>query len=211
MKKVLLILFTGILLYSCDTRQDVYDTGISDPCFEGTMMDYLRSDDYNWKLTVEMIERAGLTDLFEGKVDTLPEITFWGFKSYSVLLYLLENDLESVDELTPSECRESVLKHVTKGKHLKDSFAFRDVNFDINDARQTGVVEYATLGKNKLKPYREKTAYAGVPDAGAVIMYLFSTTYNWGEGIMVPMATPDIQPYNGVVHALNYNYRLGEI
>lgn len=101
--------------------------------------------------------------------------------------------------------------HVTKGKHLKDSFAFRDINYEINDPKQTGVKEYPTLGKNILKPYREKTAYADIPDMGAVILYLFSMTYNYGEGTKVPMASPDIQPVNGVVHALNYNYRLGEI
>ena len=32
------------------------------------MMDYMRGDTYNWELTVQMIEHAGLTDLFEGKV-----------------------------------------------------------------------------------------------------------------------------------------------
>ncbi|MFR7807856.1 MAG: hypothetical protein ACLU4N_00325 [Butyricimonas faecihominis] len=73
MKKILiiLVLFLVFCNISC-TRQGVYDTGISSPYFDGTIMDYLRSDDYNWQLTVEMIEHAGLTDLFEGK-DACPK------------------------------------------------------------------------------------------------------------------------------------------
>ena len=38
-------------------------------------------------------------------------------------------------------------------------------------------------------------------------MYL----YSFDAMEMVPLASPDIQPLNGVVHALNYNYVLGRI
>ena len=47
----------------------------------------MRGDTYNWELTVQMIEHAGLTDLFEGKVDTMPVITFWGIP-YNVLFLI---------------------------------------------------------------------------------------------------------------------------
>ena len=53
----------------------------------------------------------------------------------------------------------------------------------------------------------EKTNYGGVTDAGAIFMYL----YSFDAMEMVPLASPDIQPLNGVVHALNYNYVLGKI
>ena len=52
-----------------------------------------------------------------------------------------------------------------------------------------------------------KTNYGGVTDAGAIFMYL----YSFDAMEMVPLASPDIQPLNGVVHALNYNYVLGKI
>ena len=91
MKKIAIIIFVLAGFAACDTRQDVIDTGISSPYFEGNMMEYLRSDAYNWELTVQMIERAGLTDLFEGRVDSLSEITFFAPKSYSVLRFLLDS------------------------------------------------------------------------------------------------------------------------
>ena len=66
MKKIWLLWGIIALVWACDTEQKVIDTGVSNPYFDGTIMDYLRSNDKNWDLTVEMIEHADLTDLFEG-------------------------------------------------------------------------------------------------------------------------------------------------
>ena len=92
---------------SCDTQQNVINSGVSSPYHDCTILDYLRGDEYNWELTVAMIERAGLQDLFEGRVDSLPEITFFAPPSYCILRYLWDNNMESVDELTPEFCRKT--------------------------------------------------------------------------------------------------------
>lgn len=76
------------LCVSCDTQQNVINSGVSSPYHDCTILDYLRGDEYNWELTVAMIERAGLQDLFEGRVDSLPEITFFAPPSYCILRYL---------------------------------------------------------------------------------------------------------------------------
>ena len=54
-------------LSACDTKQDWFDSGISSPYHDCSIMEYLQKDTANWKLTVELIERAELTQLFEGK------------------------------------------------------------------------------------------------------------------------------------------------
>ena len=194
-------------LTGCDTKQNWIDTGVSSPYHDCSIMEYLRGDAYNWELTVEMIERADLTDLFEGQVDTLPEITFFGIPSYSILRYLWDNDMESVSELTPAFCRETILNHVVKGKYLKADIAYRNPNYLITDPQQDGGTELITLGGRQLKAYVDKSEYGGVPDAGAETMYL----YSFSAYTQVPLASPDIQPLNGVVHALNYNFVLGRI
>ena len=194
-------------LTGCDTKQNWIDTGVSSPYHNCSIMEYLRGDAYNWELTVEMIERADLTDLFEGQVDTLPEITFFGIPSYSILRYLWDNDMESVSELTPAFCRETILNHVVKGKYLKADIAYRNPNYLITDPQQDGGTELITLGGRQLKAYVDKSEYGGVPDAGAETMYL----YSFSAYTQVPLASPDIQPLNGVVHALNYNFVLGRI
>ena len=145
-------------LTGCDTKQNWIDTGVSSPYHNCSIMEYLRGDAYNWELTVEMIERADLTDLFEGQVDSLPEITFFGIPSYSILLYLWDNDMESVSELTPAFCRETILNHVVKGKYLKADIAYRNPNYLITDPQQDGGTELITLGGRQLKAYVDKSS-----------------------------------------------------
>lgn len=202
------LLFLIFLFVSC-TKQEIIDTGTSKAKFEGSMYAYLKQDPYNWKLTTEMIERAELTSLFEGKVDSLKEITFFGPTSYSILRYLYDNGLDEVSELTPEFCRTSILKYIVKGKHLKENFPFRNMQYLINDTKQpeSGYTKIITLGNNELRAYREKTEYSGIPEAGPIIMYLYSIT----QGMFVPLASPNIQPANGVVHSLNYNFKFNAL
>lgn len=200
-------------LIAC-TKQEVINSGIASPYFGGTMMDYLRSDKYNWELTVQMIERADLTDLFEGRVDTLPEITFFAPPSYSILRFLYESqentnpdeNYQAVKNMSVKLCREYILKHVVKGKYLKKDIGYRNQAYPINDEQQDGGTWFRCLGGNQIIAYQETTEYGGVPNAGAILLRVYSPAYG-----TVPMASPDIQPKNGVVHALNYSYSLGNI
>ena len=64
MRAIILILCCVWILSAC-TQQDVINSGVSSPYHDCNMMDYMRGDTYNWELTVQMIEHAGLTDLFE--------------------------------------------------------------------------------------------------------------------------------------------------
>lgn len=194
-------LFTGC------TTQNLYDSGVSTPYHDCSIMEYLRGDLYNWELTVAMIERAGLTELFEGTDPDYKEITFFAFPSFSVLRYLWDNDMESVNEMSVEDCKTIVLKHVLDKKYLKSDFAYRNVDYSVSDELQDGCTDVVTVGGSQLRVYRDKSAYGGVPDAGPETMYIYSFT----RSTMVPLATPDIQPLNGVVHALNYNYVLGNI
>lgn len=73
--------------FSC-TSQDWYDSGVSSPYHDCSIMEYLRKDTYNWELTVKLIERAKLTDLFDGKDPNYKEITFFAPPSYSILRYI---------------------------------------------------------------------------------------------------------------------------
>ena len=75
-------------LSACDTKQDWFDSGISSPYHDCSIMEYLQKDTANWKLTVELIERADLTQLFEGKDPNYKEITFFAPPSLSILRYV---------------------------------------------------------------------------------------------------------------------------
>mgnify|MGYP006978901962 FL=1 len=96
---------------------------------------------------------------------------------------------------------------MVKGKHLKESIKFRNMSYYINAAEQDGGTPLTCLNGNRIIAYLERESYAGVADAGAIKMHLFS----WTADSYVPLASPDIQPTNGVVHALNYGYDFGNI
>ena len=215
--KLLVITICCFTIISCETQQEVIETGVSNPIYEGTIMEYLRTDDMNWKHTVKMIEKAGMEDLFDGKDANYPEITFLGLKSYSIIRHVwdlqsaadeeLINEENVIDKLTKDECRAILEQYIVKGKILKSDLAERDYNYLIFDEQQTGYTELTTLSGNKLRAYIERSDFAGVPRAGATFMYIYSMNLFQ----YVTLATPDIQPDNGVVHALGYSHVLGKL
>ena len=79
-----------LLLYT----QDWYDSGVSSPYHDCSIMEYLRKDTYNWELTVKLIERAKLTDMFGGNDPSYKEITCFAPPSYSILRYRWDNVVE---------------------------------------------------------------------------------------------------------------------
>lgn len=212
-------LLTGLsffmLLSSCTTKQIIIDTGTTNPLYDGSIMKYLRADNYNWELTVEMIERAGLTDLFEGQVDTLPQITFWGPTSLTIFRFLMDTQNKTgypgpyykVADIPVATCREYILKHVTKGKYLKEGIGYRNLDYDISSPDQNGGTVFKTIYGNSVRAFLTVSSYGGVSGAGPTELNLFSITAHR----IIPMATPDIQPTNGVIHALNYGYEFPDI
>ena len=209
--KNLYILTAGLVLLcmvACEPRQDVFGEGmLASPYHDCSIMQYLRNDPYNWDLTVEMIERGGLTDLFEGEVDSLPEITFLGFTKFSVMRYIWDAGQDSVAQLGVTECRDMVLRHVIKGKHLKSSIAYQSDFTLVVDENQKVGTDLVTLKGNRLRFYQIAEDYFNVPQGGAWHMLIWSFTAN----VKVPTGSCDIQPLNGVVHSLGGNYNLGRI
>lgn len=195
------------------TKQNVNDTGITSPYFDGNMMEYFRNNPANWELTVEMIEHAGLTQMIEGNDPDYPKITFFAPTTYSVMRYVWDNGKESVTEFTQQECRDILLKHIVKGKHLKESFGVLDKNYTFNNPLQTGVTDLTCEYGNVLRVYQMKTDFGNVKDMGPVTMHVYSlpNPANLNTAILVPLASPDIQPANGVVHALDYKYVLNKL
>jgi len=70
----------------------------------------------NLLTNVKMIEYAGLTDLFEGKVDSLPEITFLGIPSMAVERLVYDYEGDSVSDLSRNKCRGIFLPPVSRCK-----------------------------------------------------------------------------------------------
>ena len=190
----------GVFYMACNPVDNYIDTGVVQTRHYCTVWSYLHTNSYDWDSVIVMIEHAGMVELFDGKED----ITFWGPTNHTIRRYLWDKYYESVKDLSPLLCRKILEKHIVKGKYMK-----KDVNFRIPDisGKIIGGTDLTTMGGNVLRAYREQEDYGGVAQAGPQIPYLYSLT----RAIPVPLASPDIECNNGVVHSLNYNYELDKI
>lgn len=210
-------LFMGLILLlavSCSTKYNYIDTGISNGVFEGSMLDYLRSDHYNWDSVVVMIERAELEPLFEGKDTDYKQITFFGPTNHSIRNWLMDDTLyrradtvyTTIQDIPVDTCRSLILRHVIEGRYLTIDVPKGSIGTSEGEGQKDGMYINA-LGGNELWLYTVQSPYYGVEGAGPLTLYLMSMDFS----ASVPLACPDIQCDNGVVCSLDYSYQFGHI
>ena len=194
-----------ISMISCQTKWNYVDTGLVNGRFPGTMYEYFHSNHYDWDSTLILIEKAGLTELFEGKDPEYKEITFLGPTNHSIRRWMIENKITSLRALDDERCRDMILRHVIKGKYMRD---------DIPEGKPGSAQEvgeggqiYSSVGGVRLWLYTFREEYQGVAGTGSVNIYLFSVD----KKVNIDIASSNIEPDNGVVHALSYAYTLEEL
>lgn len=210
-------LFMGLILLlavSCNTKYNYIDTGISNGVFEGSMLDYLRSDHYNWDSLVVMIERAELEPLFEGKEADYKQITFFGPTNHSIRNWLMDDTLyrradtvyTTIQDIPVDTCRSLILRHVIEGRYLTIDVPKGSIGTSEGEGQKDGIYITA-LDDNELWLYTVQSPYYGVEGAGPLTLYLMSMDFS----ASVPLACPDIQCDNGIVCSLDYSYQFGHI
>ena len=120
--------------------------------------------------------------------------------------------MKRVADLDPEWCRETLLKHIVKGKVYRDDVtAGKSGGSGPGEMGGTIVGEggdiLETLMGTKIWVYSFRDSYSGIDDLGANELFLKS----FEQGILLEVASTDIEPDNCVVHALSYAYTLGEI
>ena len=190
-----------VVATSC-TKNDFQKTGLSNGRFDGTMLEYMRAHSYDWDSTVLMIEQAGLESLFNGD----EKITFFGLTNFSILRYMLKNGIERVKDMTPEFCRETLLRHVMKGKMMRVEFPRGTIPQESEVIGKDGGY-YTMMGGNRIWAYTFKDSYQDVAEMGALLLGITSVD----KHKKINIASGDIEPDNGVVHSLAYNFTLGEM
>ena len=207
MRNIVTILIVSVCLLTACTKDNYIDTGISDGRHEGkTLMEYMEEHPYDWSMMVEMVRHAGddMVRLFEGKDEAHPEITFFGITNHSIRRYLLQNDLESVNDLDTDWCRSILLKHIVDKKIYRKDIPEGKVG-DYGTVG-TGGMTLTTLAGTKLWVYIEIQESGGVVEnAAKTIMIDFLES----NGLFT-VASGDIEPDNCLVHALEYKFTLGD-
>lgn len=200
MKYIYIALISAILFCSCQENNFV-DTGKSIGVHDMSMLDYMKTDSYNWDSTVLVIERAGLESLFDGTSEEYPQITFFGPTNLSIMKYMFPKGYIKVSDIPVEDCKSLILKHVLDSRYLKEDFPVGN-----NNPREGGG-DYETLGGNILWLYKRLEGYGPNKHVGPTHLYLESYDYK----IAWDIASSDIQTNNGVVHSLGYDYIFGNI
>ena len=191
-------------IVSCTTKYDIKDTGVANGKHDMTMYEYFQTDSYNWDSLLVMINKAELQDLFEGKREGFENITFWGPTNHSIRRWMLENNINSLADVSQQDCERMVLAHVVKGRTMLDDIPRGVVNVD---GLSGGMEMKGSDNDNLMLAWTEQLPYNGVIGVGAVIINLRSlrTTTD------IDIASSNIETNTGVVHSLHPNYTLGEL
>lgn len=208
-----------LLLTTACSKDDYYvDGGLANPIFEGSVMDYLDSKPMQFDTIAQIVRLGGLEEMFQ-----TGEFTFFAPSDEDIKdligaldrggvnqqLYVLGRDtivtLADVDSLI---WRRYLLRHMFTGKNKLMDYPQIDVNL-LNiypgqnyyalsgEVSNIGVVYHDAVssdGESSIKymGYRQlQISY--IPDVS------FPTSW-----ITVRVASSDIQPINGIVHALDY-------
>ncbi|MEL4308645.1 hypothetical protein [Joostella sp. CR20] len=199
MKKIALLFITITACFISCTKDNTIDSGVADGVLpDKTIYEYLLTDDYNWELTVEMIDHAGLTPLFNGEDANYDKIMFMGITSHSIRRWLYSQNLETIAETDPEVCKEILLNHVFTDVLLRDEIP----------SRQDGGIFITSIGAAEIQLFTEEEID---PVYGVGPVYV---KFNSADGTTIrdaQIASADIQPSNGVVHSMHYDYLIDKL
>lgn len=196
MKKLAIIILSLLWLHSCSTDWNFEDTGLAQAHFDGNMYAYFQSNPYDWDSVRVMIEHAGLTELFSGS----EKITFFGPTNISIRKWMNQNQIPSIRSLDKADCKKKLLDCVLKGNFLLDDIP----EGDFINQEKLGGKDYIMESGITVWIYQYKSTYGGIQHTGPGTIYL-------RRNVSTEVASSDIQPTNGVVHALSYNYVFGSL
>ena len=207
MKKIIyiaMVCLTAGLFASC-TQYNFDDTGLANGQHETTMWDYFKGDKYNWELLCEMTERAGLVPLFQGTSRYGKDFTFFGPTSHSIRRYLLDNGMETVADMPVADCRTFILNCVLPGRRVMlDDFKEGVKSSDPSTPIGKGGEQVQMASGKRLWIYTFREAYNNVPGKGPLRIHLVSPATTQTTDV----ASCNIETLTGVVHSLDYNFKL---
>lgn len=196
----------AIICFSC--KKDYYlDTGVHEAKFNGSILQYLKSNRVMFDTTLQVIDLAGMQDVLDKEKD----VTFFAPTSSSIVKsvrylnrFLRTNGQDTVKnyaQIKQSVWRKILSQYIFKGKNL------------LKDYPQLDTLSYAAYPGQAYASYSGEIMNIGViyNDAGGVkyagyrqlfLSYIQDRTQPTQSLINVPVATSDIQPTNGVIHVL---------
>ena len=214
----LMVITMAFLMFSCGTKYNYWDTGVSDGRFQGTMYEYLQST-HEFDSIVKIIDRAGLVSVFEREDITFiapTDLTFWKWfyyddknGGYDDAISYTPHGYRSISEMDQTLCRRIVESHILEGTIMREDVPL--VTHDELGVKTGGGRIETTRNGNKCWLWSEQEPYMGIPDMGPVIVNLSSLQEDESVYANIGIVFPDHKPDNGAVIILPYTYRLGDM
>ena len=214
MKKIITIgkiVFWGLVLCLGNTNCSndyLEDGGTHNPYYEGTVWDYLNSRPDCFSELVQIIRFCDMEDVFKDST-----ITFFAPHDLSIrntmnyvnrIRYIYEGKDSVTDfrQIKPQIWKEYLQQYIIPGKYL-----LKDVNqMDTTNMAAYGgqaYISYSGRPMNMGVVYHDEK---GVKYAGyRQLLYSYVFSYVDYEMMNAYVATSDIQPLNGVVHAIRFS------
>ncbi len=190
-------------------KKDYYkDSGLANGRYEGSVLDYLKSKPFFFDTLVQVIDLAGMSDVFQKE-----QITFFApsnmcFDSTLMytnrLLYSAGKDTISKLSQVPKDLWRKVLsRYVFKGKNLLNDYPQLDPNYydtypgqfyrSYDGALMNIGVIYGSAGGAQYAGYRQ-----------LFLSYTPDITFKPSFWRKAPVSSVNIEPRNGAVHVLNF-------
>ncbi|MCD2424661.1 hypothetical protein LQ567_17905 [Niabella pedocola] len=204
-----------VLGFAACKKNDYYkDSGTHDPNFKGNVLQYLQSKPGQFDSVAKLIKIAGMESVFQNE-----EITFFAPSDSSIrasiditnmnLASIGLNPINRMDQIKPAVWRKYLALYLFKGaKSLND---YPQIDFG-NFSAFSGQIYYSYDGypMNIGAVYQDA---GGIKYAGYRMLYLsyigsLSSPKDVSTWVSISVASANIHPSNGYVHALRYGITL---
>lgn len=213
----LLVLVTAVvfLLTSACNKEYYEDTGVLNPNYEGTILEYLKSRSDMFDTTVRVVDLAGMNDVLDKE-----NVTFFAPTSSSISRsvrslnrYLAQNGRDTVKELSqikPEVWRKTLSLYIFNGvSRLKDYPQLDTMSYVAFPGQS--YTSYGSEGRimnigvlyNDAVNDNITIKYAGYRQL--YLSYIKDFSKPQQSMINIPVASSDITPKNGVIHVLRQN------
>ncbi len=212
---------TVVLLFitftSCNKKDSFIDTGVHTAKYDGSILDYLKEKRGQFDSIVKIIQIAGMENVFDNE-----EITFFAPADSSVnnsieqLNMLLQiwglKEVKRLEQIKPEVWAKFLSRYVFKGKKAMNDYPQIDIG---NLSAFPGQVYTSYSGQimNIGVVYDDAGTADGVQVKYAgyrhlLISYIpsISTPLDYRSWYSANVASVNIAPRNGYIHALRYSY-----
>ncbi|MBC9932283.1 fasciclin domain-containing protein [Chitinophaga qingshengii] len=212
--KIMLPVLMLTVMAICSCKKNYYtDTGLHDPNYKGTVLQYLQSNPFYFDTLVQVIKLAGMEETF-----SKDEITFFApadpcfFQAIRSLNdYLKVNGRDTVQQLSdikPAVWKNMLQLYLFKGKkRLRDYTQVDTLALDTYNGQ--GFLCYNERPQNIGVIFNDAVSGTSVIKYAGYRQLMLSYIPDFSQPrlrwLNVPVASSDIAPYNGIVHVLMFS------